>query len=71
MTKEKVNSPSHYNSGKIEVIDFIKDQDFNFNIGNVIKYLSRAGKKSEETHLEDLEKAKWYLVREIRKLKKI
>lgn len=32
MTKEKVNSPSHYNSGKIEVIDFIEDQGFNFNV---------------------------------------
>lgn len=71
MTKERVNSPSHYNSGKIEVIDFIEDQDFNFNLGNVVKYLSRAGKKSKETHLEDLEKAKWYLEREIQKLKKI
>ncbi|MDO4728401.1 MAG: DUF3310 domain-containing protein [Bacteroidota bacterium] len=71
MTTEKVNSPQHYNLGKIEVIDFIEDQNLNFNLGNVVKYISRAGKKSKETHLEDLEKAKWYLEREIQKFKTI
>lgn len=67
---DAINNPQHYNSGKIEVIDFIEDQSLNFNLGNVIKYVSRAGKKDPEKYKEDLEKAKWYLEREIKKLKK-
>lgn len=65
--EERVNHPSHYNSGKIEVIDFIEDQDLGFHLGNVIKYVSRAGKKSNHA-LEDLRKAEWYLKREIDRL---
>ena len=71
MTNEEnntVNHPKHYNKGQIEVIDFIEDQDLNFNRGNVLKYVSRAGMKGDE--LEDLEKALWYLKREIQRLKK-
>lgn len=63
--KERVNHPTHYNDGKIEVITYIEDKKFNFNLGNVIKYVSRAGKKNKETLLEDLKKASWYLNREI------
>lgn len=66
---ENVENPSHYNSGKIEVIDFIEDQKLGFCLGNVIKYISRAGKKDSSKIVEDLEKAKWYLEREIKKLK--
>lgn len=66
---ENVENPSHYNSGKIEVIDFIEDQKLGFCLGNVIKYVSRAGKKDSSKTIEDLEKAKWYLEREIKKLK--
>nr|DAX62430.1 MAG TPA: nucelotide kinase [Caudoviricetes sp.] len=66
---ENVNNPSHYNSGKIEVIDFIEDQKLGFCLGNVVKYVSRAGKKDSSKTIEDLEKAKWYLEREIKKLK--
>ena len=62
-------NPSHYRDGKIEVIDIIEDKGFGYNLGNVIKYVSRAGKKSDKI-VEDLEKAKWYLEREIKKLKK-
>lgn len=61
-------NPPHYRDGKIEVIDYIEDKGFNYNLGNVIKYVSRAGKKSDKI-VEDLEKAKWYLQREINKLK--
>ena len=71
MTNEEnnnVNHPKHYNKGQIEVIDFIEDQDLNFNRGNVLKYVSRAGMKGDE--LEDIEKALWYLNREIQRLKK-
>nr|DAI31791.1 MAG TPA: nucelotide kinase [Caudoviricetes sp.] len=65
--EEKVNHPSHYNAGKIEVIDFIEDQNLNFNLGNAVKYISRAGKKDPVKFREDLEKAIWYLNRELKK----
>lgn len=61
---EAVNHPSHYNSGKIEVIDFIDDQKLNFARGSAIKYICRAGKKLNE--IEDLRKAVWYLEHEIK-----
>ena len=65
---DNVNHPSHYNSGKIEVIDYIEDQNLGFHLGNVVKYISRAGKKDPSTEKEDLEKAKWYLERYINTL---
>ena len=67
--RDYVNKPSHYNSGKIEVIDFIEDQNLNFNLGNAVKYISRAGKKDPAKFREDLEKAVWYLNRELKKSK--
>ena len=63
----KVNHPSHYNKG-IETIDYIESWNMDFNIGNIIKYVTRAGHKDNK--LEDLEKAKWYLEREIQNIKK-
>lgn len=62
---DNVNHPSHYTDGKIEVIDFIEDKNLNYHLGNVVKYVSRAGKKDPEKYLEDLQKAEWYLKREI------
>lgn len=44
-TNDNVNHPSHYANGKIEVIDFIEDKNFNFHLGNAVKYICRAGKK--------------------------
>lgn len=64
-----VNHPSHYTDGKIEVIDYIEDKNFGYNLGNAIKYISRAGKKSPDTKVQDLEKAIWYIVREIQRSK--
>lgn len=70
---DNINHPSHYNSGKIEVFDFIESQELNFAKGNVVKYVSRAGKKRASgkslnaSVLEDLKKAKWYLEKEIKK----
>ena len=64
-----VNHPSHYTDGEIEVIDFIEDKGLNFHLGNAVKYISRAGKKDPAKEIEDLEKAVWYLQREIEKLK--
>jgi hypothetical protein len=61
---ETVNHPPHYKTGGIETIDFIEAKDLNYRLGNVIKYVSRAGKKNSDP-IEDLEKAAWYLQREI------
>jgi uncharacterized protein DUF3310 len=66
---ESVNHPSHYNQGKIEVIEFIEDKKLGFNLGNAVKYISRAGVKDPCKHVEDLEKAVWYLKREIELVK--
>jgi len=63
-----IDHPHHYNKGKIEVIDAIEDWGLGFNDGNVIKYFSRHKHKGKS--LEDLEKAKWYIDREIQKLRK-
>ena len=59
-----VNHPEHYKAGGIEVIDFIESKDLNYRLGNVVKYISRAGKKDSDP-VQDLEKAAWYLKREI------
>ena len=61
-----VTHPSHYNSGKIEVIEAIEDWKLNFHRGNAVKYTARAGKKDASKEIEDLEKAVWYLTREDR-----
>jgi hypothetical protein len=66
---DNVNHPKHYTDGKIEVIDFIEDKGLNFHKGNCIKYICRAGKKDQTKEIEDLEKALWYLKREINRLK--
>ena len=62
-----VNSPAHYNVGKIEVIEAIEDWKLNFNLGNAIKYIARCEHK--ENKKQDLEKAKWYIERELEKCK--
>lgn len=65
---DPVNHPSHYTDGNIEVIDFIEDKQLGFHLGNVIKYVARAGKKDNTKNLEDLQKASWYLNRKIKQL---
>lgn len=60
-----VDHPSHYNTGKIEVIDFLEDQKLGFHLGNSVKYICRAGRKNPEKTKEDLEKAIWYIRRYI------
>ncbi len=57
----------HYRQGKIQAIDVIADWDLNFSLGNVLKYVGRAGKKESATRQEDLQKALWYLIFEITK----
>ena len=63
-----VNHPAHYTDGKIEVINFIEDKKLNFHRGNAVKYIARAGKKDPAKEVEDLQKAVWYLNREIKRL---
>lgn len=63
------NTPPHY-QGTIQPIDLINAQDLNFNLGNVVKYVCRAGKKQGENILSDLEKAKDYINFEIERVKK-
>ena len=57
------NGPSYYKRGSIQVWDFIRDQELNFHLGNVIKYICRAGHKGND--IEDLAKAIHYLSNEI------
>ena len=66
--KEMVDHPKHYNMGKYEAIDVIEDWELGFNLGNAVKYISRAGHK--DNILQDLKKALWYLDREIQRLEK-
>jgi len=60
---ENIDHPSHYNQGKIEVIDFIEDQEFCFHLGNAVKYICRAGRKDPDKWKEDIRKSIWYLER--------
>ena len=68
---DNVNHPAHYTYGKIETIDYIEDKGLGFNLGNVVKYVSRCGHKKSKgmsanaKAIEDLKKAKFYLEREI------
>ena len=64
---DPVHNPPHYKSGGIEVIDVIEAFELNFRLANVIKYVLRAGRKGDA--LEDLQKAAWYLDRQIDKMK--
>ena len=66
---DPVNHPAHYTKGKIEVADFIADQKLNFDRGNAVKYVCRAGSKDPSKEIQDLEKAIWYINHEIKTLK--
>jgi len=63
------NKPQHYQTSGIDVIDICKLYDLNFNRGNILKYVCRAGKKDDE--VKDLEKALDYLNRELKYLKEL
>ncbi|MEU5577802.1 DUF3310 domain-containing protein [Streptomyces huasconensis] len=65
---DSVTHPSHYTwlPNGVEVIDIT--EHMNFNRGNAVKYMARAGRKSRTTELEDLKKARWYLDREIHRM---
>lgn len=69
MDHDPVNHPKHYTShpSGVECVDVA--EHYGFNVGNAIKYLWRAGLKSESP-VEDLRKAAWYVNREIERLTK-
>lgn len=60
---ETVNHPNHYQGNGMEVINVIDAFNLNFNLGNAIKYILRAGHKGDRN--EDLRKALWYINHEI------
>jgi Protein of unknwon function (DUF3310) len=60
-----VNKPPHYTDGGVDTLKFIEAKDLNYRLGNVVKYISRAGKKVGSDPVQDLEKARFYLEREI------
>ena len=66
-TNETIHHPAHYGGADdlYEVIKVIEAWGLGFCLGNVVKYIGRAGKKSAATATEDLKKARWYLDREI------
>lgn len=67
----KVDHPSHYRKDTgFEAIDVIEAWKLGFNLGNTIKYISRNGIKDPDKIIEDLEKARWYIDREIQNLRK-
>lgn len=74
-----INHPDHYTGGggKVEPIELIESQGLNFNRGNVVKYVTRAGRKKSKgktllaKELEDLNKAAFYLQREIAKCERM
>lgn len=65
---DSINHPSHYTSYEgLEIIDLT--EQMNFNRGNAVKYIARAGLKDPDKEVEDLEKALWYIRREISRIK--
>lgn len=73
MNNNNVDHPSHYggSNNPYEAIKVIRAWSLNFNLGNTVKYIARAGKKDKSKLIEDLEKALWYLKDEIDYLKSI
>lgn len=70
LTTERVNHPQHYGGDTTyEAIKVIENWGLGFCLGNVLKYISRAGHKQKTSEIEDLKKARWYLDRRIEQLK--
>ncbi|HAA9660342.1 TPA_asm: DUF3310 domain-containing protein [Listeria monocytogenes] len=66
--KDDIYHPNHYTSGGIEPIQYIQSHNMNYEKGNVIKYITRAGKKEGESEIKDLKKAQNYIQLLITKL---
>tara|TARA_A100001035_G_scaffold280056_1_gene283765 strand:- start:2918 stop:3124 length:207 start_codon:yes stop_codon:yes gene_type:complete len=67
MKTNEINNPKHYTFGTIEPIQVIEDWNLSFNLGNVIKYVARSEHKGQRQM--DLEKAVFYLQRELKNIK--
>lgn len=67
---DPVNHPKHYTSHPSGVECIQVTEHMNFNLGNVIKYIWRGGLKDDAPTLRDLQKARWYLDREIERISK-
>lgn len=67
---DPVNHPSHYTSHPSGVECIEVTRHMNFNLGNVMKYLWRAGLKDKTPTIQDLKKAAWYLNDEIERREK-
>jgi len=67
---EMIDHPKHYGGkeSKHEAISVIEEWNLGFHLGNVVKYISRAGRKPDQSQIDDLKKAQWYLERYIEKL---
>lgn len=59
--------PDYYNDSKITPFDVIDDWNLDFYLGNAVKYIKRAGKKKDNSRLQDLKKIREYVDQEIRK----
>jgi hypothetical protein len=70
VTVSSVEHPQHYGGGDnpYEAIKVIEAWDLDFSLGNAVKYISRAGRKDPSKTIEDLEKARWYVDRAIKRL---
>lgn len=66
---DPINQPEHYTDGGIDTRDFINAKQLNYNVGNAVKYLSRAGKKTGVDYVQDIEKAKSFLEYELSRIK--
>lgn len=62
-------NPAHYRAGGLEVIAVIEAFGLNYRLGNAVKYILRAGKKDHTRTAEDLQKAAWYIARELEKMR--
>jgi hypothetical protein len=71
MSVDNINHPAHYTRGGFETIEVIQAWGLGFALGNVLKYISRAGFKQSSSKLEDLKKARWYLNYEIERLERL
>jgi hypothetical protein len=67
---DPVNHPTHYTDGGIETADFIEAKQLNWQRGNAVKYISRAGKKDPTAEAQDIEKAINYLQRDLKRMER-
>lgn len=71
LTGDPVNHPSHYTSDPSGIECIQISENWSFCLGNALKYLWRNGKKDADTDIQDLQKAIWYIQREIERKKRV